>query len=339
MLLETGTLSVADRRMILHDQASVPKTKWGGSQDHLDQYRLHLAASGLSRSTIRSYIFDVQQLLKWCEDTDVDHWNLTTKIADEYVRHLKETTHQLRPRHVGRYSATTIARKLHAIIRFCDFLIDENVVPRNPFRDISTPILVPRPTGSNIEIFSVETIRKLIATCDTTVPKGIRDRAILFCIAGFGLRVEEVHKLKITDLDLQEGFLKVPGRNNRRRTMPIIGDIEVALRAWVMVRLLHVNNSKALFTSLHHSKGRGEPGKRLSKRAIRAIVDTRLEMIGSKKTGMSCDALRRSAIAHSLAKGADLDGVRSMFGISPKSLHAYEEYLIEIGKGLDKKGR
>ena len=185
----------------------------------------------------------------------------------------------------------------------------------------------------------METIRKLIATCDITVPKGVRDKAILFCMAGLGLRVGEIRKLEISDLDLQEGFLKVPGRSNRRRQMPLIGDIEVALRAWVMVRLLHVNNSKALFTSLHHSKGRGEPGKRLSKRAIRAIVDKRLEMIGSKKTGMSCDTLRRSVIAHSLAKGADLDGVRSMFGISPKSLRAYEEYLIEIGKGLDKEGR
>lgn len=97
MSLSTGTSTFADRRLKMQQQAITQHLTRDAGQQYLDHYKLHLATSGLNKNTIRSYIFDIQQFLKWCEESTVDPMNLTTQLANEYVRYLEETSHQLRP--------------------------------------------------------------------------------------------------------------------------------------------------------------------------------------------------------------------------------------------------
>ncbi len=295
----------------------------------LNSYSLYLSSSNLSQSTIRYYIRDAKQFLEWI-DFPLDPERMGREIAGSYTEHLVHSAHQLRSNSFGEYSSTTINRKLQSLRRFFDHLVDECIFPFNPFREFVAQIPQQASTSQRIPILSVETIRELISTCDLSHPIGIRDRALLICILGFGLRVGEIRLLDTSDVNLIDGALKVTERNKQTRTAPLLDEFACSLELWLVVRSLHSNSSDALFVSLLHSAGRGEAGTRLSKRGLRSIVDRRLEIIGAKKPGVSCDVLRRSAIVHLLKNGAAWDNIRSTFGLNPRTLRTYKDYVSEI---------
>lgn len=302
----------------------------GSIQDHLDHYRSYLTESGLSKNTIRYYTRDINQYIEWVKALPVDPSCNGAELAALYTKHLQQSAYKLRPDSIGKYSPSTIMRKLYALRRFFDHLLANRFVPTNPFREFTAHI--PQLTFSPREevTLSIETIREIIATCDLSKPIGLRDRALLLCILAFGLRVGEIRRLNESNIHLDEGYLEVTERNNNARIVPLFDIPASSLKMWLVVRSLYTNSCSALFVSLHHSTGRGEPGLRLTKRGIRSIVDGRLEMVGAKQPGVSCEVVRRSAIIHSLANGAPLEDIRSMFGVSPKAMRAYKEYVSEI---------
>ncbi len=296
----------------------------------IDDYGMRLASSGLTQSTIRYYMWDERQFLEWFESLPVISASVVGEIAADYYEYLLRPAHQLRPNSIGRHSPSTINRKLHSIRRFFDYAVDEGILPTNPFRE-SRPNISRQPSRTQLyPILPVETIRELLSSCDISQPIGVRDRALLIFIAGIGLRVGETHLLNLTDVNLIDMSLKVNSGNNLLRIAPLSEEFNPSLRRWLRVRSLHSRSSDALFISLHHSTGRGDPGKRLGKRGIRSIVDRRFEMIGAKKPGVSCEVLRRSAIVHLLKNGAAWENVRSTFGLNPRTMRAYEKYVSEI---------
>jgi integrase/recombinase XerC len=139
------------------------------------------------------------------------------------------------------------------------------------------------------QYLSVETIKRLLGQPQNDSAKGIRDRAILRLMALHNLRVSEIASLDVDDLDVRAGILQAGG-NGRKRTIALSAVTLAALRPWLTARQLWAD-CPALFVALPPAP---VPGRRLSARALRMVVDGYLEAINAKSSGTSCDMIRLS---------------------------------------------
>jgi integrase/recombinase XerD len=161
--------------------------------------------------------------------------------------------------------------------------------------------------SGNGRALSLETVRLLLAQPDSTTRKGIRDQTILSLMALHGLRVSEVARLDITDLDMEAGTMQVG--NGSKRTIMLADQTRQVLQRWLAVRRLMKPNCPALFVTLHWTSAVVEPGGRIGTRGLRMMVDRYLKRVGAKARGISCDALRRSIVEAVMANPARfLDG-------------------------------
>lgn len=141
-----------------------------------------------------------------------------------------------------------------------------------------------------------ETLKNVLSAPNVGTPKGVRDKSMISLAILHGLRVSEISQLDMANIDLEAGdcgTLHVHSRAGQWRTIHLVGESRKTLNHWLTTRALMKPRSVAVFLSLHWARGRGESGQRLSRRGIRQIIDGYLETTGSKKPGVSCDALRR----------------------------------------------
>ncbi|MBN1890429.1 MAG: tyrosine-type recombinase/integrase [Thermoflexales bacterium] len=137
-----------------------------------------------------------------------------------------------------------------------------------------------------------DTLHKLLSLPDGSL-KGMRDRAMMALMAN-GLRVGEIQRLNVDDVDLDAGVIRVLGRSGPS----VLGLTEqacTALRAWMGARRLMGMEDRAVFVALRQTYGRKRPGRRPNERTIRQIVDSYLARLGNKCAQLSCDALRLSS--------------------------------------------
>jgi len=175
-------------------------------------------------------------------------------------------------------------------------------------------------TNTNIvQHLTDEEQRALLDAPDPTTRLGIRDRAMLVLMAMHGLRVVECHRLSLEDVDLEAGEagqIRVFGKGDKWRTVLLTEETREVLRMWLAARALMRSGCRAVFLTMHWTNACSDPGERISTRGIRRMVNHYLEVVGAKKPGVSCHALRHSYATLSLAAGASLLAISGSLGHS-----------------------
>lgn len=200
-------------------------------------------------------------------------------------------------------SKRTQARILSAMRSFFNYLILEGYITDNPCDRVDAP-----KTGRRLpEVLSVENVDAMISSVDTASWTGLRDRALLEVMYGCGLRVSEAVTLKISDIFFREGFVRIIGKGDKQRLVPLGDMASEALGSYLQARPEpdDPKNSDYVFLNVR--------GGRLSRVSAFNLVKSAALAAGITKT-ISPHSLRHSFATHLIANGADLRAVQEMLG-------------------------
>jgi integrase/recombinase XerC len=207
--------------------------------------------------------------------------------------------------HAQNYTKSTTARKLATLRSFYKFLIRRGVVSVNPLSTIRTPKQEKRLP----KCLDLEQVQKLLDAPGDGDLLSIRDKAMLEVLYSSGIRVSELVELEMSDLDLQEGVLRVRGKGRKDRLTPIGSQAIAALNRYFEVRKIDPRTANSQSPRVFLNK-HGEP---LSTRSVRRKLDKYLQLAGLDP-GISPHTLRHSFATHLLNNGADLRSVQELLG-------------------------
>ena len=259
----------------------------------LAQYRMYLKLErNLSENTISNYIRDIEKLRSMFSDVSPN------KITSEQVREFNYENGK-------KYAVRSQARILSGIKSFYEFMIEEEWIEINPTTLISAPKI-----GSNIpDTLSTKEIDKIIAAIDLSAAHGERNRAIIELLYGCGLRVSELTEIKISDLFFDEDFIRVLGKGNKQRLIPIAAYTQKIINIYKDQVRVH-QKIQPKFSDHLFLNNRG--GK-LTRVMIFTIIKKYVELAGIKKN-ISPHTFRHSFATHLLENGADLRSIQLMLG-------------------------
>ena len=270
----------------------------------------------LSENTITSYLFDLQKLNIFLEENNFSS-NPSYIKESTLKKFVYKISKEIKP--------STQARIISGIKRFFDFLILENILNENPLQNIETPKI-----GSKLPTtLTVKEIDKLIDSIDIKSKNKIRNKAIIEILYSCGLRVSELITLKVSDLYFNESIIKVTGKGNKERFVPIskgaINYIEKYLNEIRIFKKIKKGSEDTLFLN--------ERGNGLSRVMIYIILnDLKIKAEINKKIGPH--TLRHSFATHLLENGADLITIQNMLGhenivTTERYLHVNRKHLVE----------
>ena len=194
------------------------------------------------------------------------------------------------------------ARLLSALRSFFDWMILEGAVKKNPCDGVDAPKI-----GRYLpEVLSVQEVDDIISSVDTSTPTGLRDRAILEVLDGCGLRVSEAVNLKISDIFSKEGFLRIVGKGDKERIVPLGEMAAEALDAWFGAR---TEPCKGFEDTVFLNRF----GRSLSRVSMFNMVKKQALAAGVTKE-ISPHTFRHSCATHLVENGADLRAVQEMLG-------------------------
>ena len=251
---------------------------------------------GLSKNTIANYSFDLERLSKFMVENEIS-------ISPEKIN--EETIQQFIYAVSKEVNARSQARIISGLKSFFSYLIFEDYRTDNPMELIEAPRL-----GRKLpDTLSIEDIDNLIAAIDLSTPEGERNRAILETLYGCGLRVSEIITLKISDLFFDEGFIKITGKGNKQRFVPIANSTQKYIELYRNSIRNHLDISKGFEDTLFLNRR----GKQLTRAMIFTIIKTLAIKINLQKN-ISPHTLRHSFATHLLENGADLRSIQMMLG-------------------------
>jgi len=268
--------------------------KWN---TYIKDYQSYLRIErGLSKNTIENYSFDIERLFLFLENNQIDISPI--KISDETVQQfIYSVSKEVNPR--------SQARIISGLKSFFNYLVFEDYRTDNPLELIETP-----KTGRKLpDTLSVEEIDNLIVAIDLSSNEGERNRAMLETLYGCGLRVSELVSLKISDLFFEEGFIKITGKGNKERFVPIGNLTQKYIEIYQKEVRLHLKIKKGYEDTLFLNRR----GNQLTRAMIFTIIKDLAVKIGLKKN-ISPHTLRHSFATHLLENGADLRSIQLMLG-------------------------
>ena len=243
---------------------------------------------GLSPNTVAGYLSDISLFF---EESGLEPVSVA---PDDIVDYLSERSDTL--------SKRSQARLLSAFRSFFDWMILEGAMKENPCDGVDPPKI-----GRYLpEVLSVQEVDDIIASVDTSTPAGLRDRAILEVLYGCGLRVSEAAGLRLSDIFAKEGFLRIVGKGDKERIIPLGEMAAEALEAWYGARPEPCRGYED-FVFLNRS------GKSLSRVSIFNMVKKQAMLAGVRKE-ISPHTFRHSFATHLVENGADLRVVQEMLG-------------------------
>lgn len=268
--------------------------KW---KNALTDYKHYLKLErGLSENSIKSYELDVMKLIRFLENHNSKATPLTISSST-----LKEFIYQI-AKVVNERSQSRIISGLKS---FFNYLIFEDYRADNPLELIESPKI-----GRKLpDTLSIEDIDQLSSAVDLSKPEGERNRAIIETLYGCGLRVSELTALKLSDLFFEEGFIKVTGKGNKERFVPIGPLTQKYISFYRNEVRIHQNIQPNFEDTLFLNRR----GKQLTRAMIFTIVKRLAEKIGLDKT-ISPHTFRHSFATHLLENGADLSAIQLMLG-------------------------
>jgi tyrosine recombinase XerC len=228
-------------------------------------------------------------------------------------------------------NGATVSRKLSALRTFFRFLIREGKITDNPLTGISGP-----KSGRSIPVFlTVDEVFSLLESPNSTDPFRGRDRAILEVLYSTGVRVAELVSRDMEDLDFESEMLRVTGKGNKERIVPVGRPAVEAIMAWLPERENIINKAKAKGPQDGHEamfiNGRGG---RLTTRSVERFVAKYAARAGLRQA-VTPHALRHSFATHLLEMGADLRSVQELLGHASLSstqryTHLTLDHLSEV---------
>ena len=268
--------------------------KWTNSiQDYAHYLQIE---RGLSANSINSYVLDVKKLILYLKQTQqtVSPINIDAQTVQRFIY---ESAKHL--------NARSQSRLISGLRGFFDFLIFDNYRTTNPLELIESP-KIGRKLPDTLSIKNIDTI---VASIDLSKPQGERNRAIIETLYSCGLRVSELTNLKISDLFFKEGFIKVTGKGNKQRFVPIGNKTQKFINIYKDEVRPHMPSiiefSDILFLNRR--------GKQLTRAMIFTLVKQLAEKSGVQKN-ISPHTFRHSFATHLLENGADLRSIQLMLG-------------------------
>ena len=268
--------------------------KWPQAITHYQNYLK--IERGLSENSISNYTFDINKLVKWMvlNNVKTSPINIEKETLQEFIYNIAK---ELNPR--------SQSRIISGLKGFFNYLIFEEYRATNPLDLIESPKI-----GRKLpDTLSIEEIDAIISIINLSKPQGERNRAIIEVLYGCGLRVSELISLKISDLFFDEGFIKVTGKGNKQRFVPIgsltIKFIDIYRNE---IRVHQVIKPKAQDTLFLNRRG-----NELTRAMIFHIVKELTEKAGIQKN-ISPHTFRHSFATHLLENGADLRAIQQMLG-------------------------
>jgi integrase/recombinase XerD len=270
-------------------------SNWNAYKIQFKQY-LQLERS-LSKNSIEAYADDVNKL----EQFALSHLNSKSASAiqlndlQSFVRWISEFN----------FSATSQARIISGIKAFYKYLLLENEVKQSPAELLESP-----QRSRKLPVFlTIEEIDKMIGRIDRSNPEGERNVALLETMYSCGLRVSELITLRISDLHLEEDYIKVIGKGNKERLIPIGDRAKKLIKSYIKKVRVHLpikkNSEDIVFLNRR--------GSGLSRVMVFYIVKDLAAKAGIKKK-LSPHTFRHSFATHLVEGGADLRAVQEMLG-------------------------
>jgi integrase/recombinase XerC len=306
---------------------AICRSEWMTVAELIDSFIEAIGSQkGYSRHTVRNYRVDLEQFLRFLRGKKASSKkksrspgleSITFAVIREYIGSL-----------FGTYKKTSIARKLSAVRSFLAFVEKRGLLIQNPSAEISSPKLekyIPA-------YLPVDEMFRLLERPDTSKPLGRRDRAILEVFYSCGLRVSELSGLDTGDVDFAERLVKVLGKGNKERIVPIGREALKALGGYL-------GETSGRRKSMYGSAGE-EPlflnarGGRLTTRSVGKLVK-KYGREGRLMLDISPHALRHTFATHLLDGGADLRAVQELLGhvslsTTQKYTHVSLDKLMEV---------
>lgn len=257
--------------------------------------RYILLERGFSENTRQAYLRDVKQFFDFLDSEGVAVRDVTLDVLHQFTWQLHE---------IG-ISARSIARIHSGLRSFYHYLLLEGYMEQNP-----TALLESPKKGLHLpEVLSTEEIDDILSVIDLSQPEGQRDRAMIEVLYSCGLRVSELCNLKIHDLFLDEGFVRVIGKGNKERLVPISPKAVKELQLWFSTRNEIIPKSGEEDYVFLSERRR----QHLSRITVFHNLRLYAERAGITKT-ISPHTLRHSFATHLLEGGANLRVIQAMLG-------------------------
>ena len=251
---------------------------------------------GLSVNSVNSYCSDVSKLATFLNQFKIDD-DIST-IAYETIKEFLYYSSKL-------ISSRSQARLISSLKSFFNYLQFEGLRTNNPMELIETPKI-----GRKLpDTLSLNEIDQLITAVDLSKTEGFRNKCILETLYSCGLRVSELVNLKISDLFFSEGFIKVNGKGNKDRFVPIEKSTKVLIQEYIKVHRVQLKIYKDHTDILFLNRR----GRQLTRAMIFTIIK-RLAVIINLKKSISPHTFRHSFATHLLENGADLRSIQLMLG-------------------------
>ena len=263
------------------------------ARQRLDSYLKHLGTERrLSPHTASNYARDLRALVDYLDRSNLPDWS---KVDSQHVRVFAARAH------AGGLSPRSVQRRLSAVRGFFNYLVRERIVASNPAVDIRAPKAARRLPGT----LDVDQINQLLDIPADDV-LAVRDRAIMELFYSSGLRLDELVGLDVGQLDLPDRTVRVLGKGQKTRVLPVGRKAIEALRAWLRERVtLADTEATALFV--------GKNGSRLKHRAVQLRI-----AYWARRKGLPSHVhphlFRHSFATHLLESSKDLRGVQELLG-------------------------
>ena len=262
----------------------------------LKKYKSYITLEqGLSNNTREAYLHDVEKLFAYFEDEKIDFLKVELEHFHSFAAALMDVG-------IGERS---IARILSGVRSFYKFLVLDGYLEQDPTELLESPKI-----GKHLpEVLSVEEIDAIEGIIDVSTPEGQRDRAAIEILYSCGLRVSELCNLLLSDLYLDEGFLRVTGKGNKQRLVPISERAIRELKSWFAFRnSINIKPGEEDYVFISAARK-----KHLSRITVFHNIKVYAEQAGIQKT-ISPHTFRHSFATHLLEGGANLRAIQTMLG-------------------------
>ena len=287
----------------------------------LHGYRISSLSEGKSHNTIAI----VEASVRYLEQFLIAH-GLSTDISDitaeqlrRFAVYLRErprfARHRFTPPQPGHLSGHTVSAYMRALQSFWSWLEREGLVQENPFRKLKPP----KAPQKIIPVFTEDQLRRLFASVDLTSPNGYRDYAIMLLLLDTGIRCSELAGLKVEDVDLDSRLIKVWGKGNKQRLVPIGAKVQKAL--W---KYIHRHRPDPALPRYHHLFLTRD-GRPLTKDRVEAIVECYGKRAGITGVRVSPHTFRHTMAVTYLRNGGDIFSLQQILGHS--SLEVLRNYV------------
>src|SRR4051812_46570505 len=294
----------------------------------LAQFFEHLRYErNVSEHTLRNYASDLAQFFDAVAPVDAAT-GARARVEMKDIDHIT-IREWLSSLHAAQKKKTSVARKLAALRTFFQFLVREGMLELNPAKLVATPRLEKKLPKH----LSIEDAVRFIETPDLQTSLGVRDRAMLELMYATGIRVSELTKLDVHDVDFSNRLIRVSGKRRKERIVPFGEPAHDALRNYLSMRSeflskapISVRDENVLFLNYQ--------GTRITTRSVGRMVEKYIGLCAGRYD-LSPHALRHSFATHLLDGGADLRDIQELLGHARLSstqiyTHVSMEKLIEV---------